>query len=147
MTTVTLVKFCDTAPISITNPFTLQHIPVIAEKNPGGGWLIKLEDPLLISDCIKNYNYHLVEPAEFTGARVPNNCTGVERKRFDYKAITKYELEAGRKMSPLEIYQARDAEDGEQAPEQGEQEHQDEPEEKQAGAKRTWSRRPKNKGV
>ena len=145
MTTVTLIKFCDTAPISITNPFTLQHIPVVAEKNPGGGWLIKLEDPLLISDCIKNYNYFLVDPPEFTGARVPNNCTGVERKRFDYKAVTKYELEAGRKMEPLEIYQARGAEKSGEAPEQDEQEAQDQPVEGQVPTKKTWSRRPKNK--
>lgn len=145
MTTVTLIKFCDTAPISITNPFTLQHIPVVAEKNPGGGWLIKLEDPLLISDCIKNYNYFLVDPVEFTGARVPNNCTGVERKRFDYKAVTKYELEAGRKMEPLEIYQARDVEKVDKAPEQDEQETQEQPVEGQVVAKKTWSRRPKNK--
>lgn len=145
MTTVTLIKFCDTAPISIAHPFTLQHIPVITEKNPGGGWLLKLEDPLLISDCIKNHNYHLVDPPEYTGARVPNNCTGVERKRFDYKAITKYELEAGRKMEPLEIYKARDAEKAEEAPEQDSQEEQTE--EGQVQAKRTWSRRPKNKEV
>lgn len=145
MTTVTLIKFCDTAPISITNPFTLQHIPVVAEKNSGGGWLIKLEDPLLISDCIKNYNYFLVDPPEFTGARVPNNCTGVERKRFDYKAVTKYELEAGRKMEPLEIYQARDAEKSGEAPEQDEQEAQDQLVEGQVPTKKTWSRRPKNK--
>lgn len=143
MATVTLIKFCDTAPTTVTHPYTLAHIPVIAEKNPGGGWLIKLEDPLLISDCIKNYNYFLVDPPEYTGARVPNSCSGVERKRFDYKAISKYELEAGRKLSQLELYQARDAEKAaeKEAPEQEAEGEQSE----QPTAKRTWSRRPKNK--
>lgn len=140
MTQVTLIKFCDTAPVTIPEPGTLRHIPVVAEKNPTGGWLIKLDNPELVSNCIKNHEYFLVDPPEYTGARVPNNCSGIERKRFEYKAITPEELAAGRKMEMIEVFMTRgviakaarlaEKEEAEAAPE---------PE------KKTWSRKPKNK--
>jgi hypothetical protein len=151
MTQVTLIKFCDTAPTTIAEPGTLKHLPVIAEKNPTGGWLIKLDNPELISNCIKNHEYFLVDPPEYTGARVPNNCSGVERKRFEYKALTPQEMAAGRKMAMIEIFTTRDAEKKAEkaaAVEVVEAEEIEPIEEEVApepAKKPTWSRKPKNK--
>ena len=151
MTQVTLIKFCETAPVTIPEPGTLKHIPVIAEKNPAGGWLIKLEDPALVSNCIKNHEFFLVDPPEYTGARVPNNCSGVERKRFDYKAITPEELAAGRKMEMIEIFTTRGVAakearltENEEVEQEVEQEDEAAPE-PGSPVKKTWSRRPKAK--